>query len=116
MLPTPVLPTAEGWFARQSRDCGITQLYEPHVVPLDRSNIWAVQGRDRDLVLDFGVGVSVGDLRAELADLIRKPVIAVARHAHCDHTGSFSSSMVGCCIPPKLTIPLRRHCATWAPL
>ena len=113
-MPTPVLPTAEGWFARQSRDCGITQLYEPHVVPLDRSNIWVVQGRDRDLVLDFGMGA--GDLRAEPADLIRKPVIAAACHAHCDHTGSFSGSMTGWRIPPKLTIPLRRHCATRAPL
>ena len=83
----PALPIAERWFARQSHDHGVTRLWEPHVVPLDRSNIWVVQGRYRDLVFDFGMGVR--DLRAELADLIRNPVIAVASHAHYDHTGSF---------------------------
>lgn len=83
----PTLPVADTWFARQSHDHGITQLWEPHVVPLDRANIWVVQGRDRDLVFDFGMGVA--DLRSEISDLIRGPVIAVASHAHYDHTGSF---------------------------
>jgi len=83
----PDLPVVDQWFARQTHDHDITQLWEPNVVPLDRANIWVVQGRDRDLVFDFGMGV--GDLRAEITDLIRNPVIAVASHAHYDHTGSY---------------------------
>mgnify|MGYP001222639331 CR=1 FL=1 len=86
-MPSPVvLPVAERWFERARIDDSITLLWEPHVVALMRCNIWHVRGRDRDLVIDTGMGVQ--SLTAEMADLLDKPVTAVATHGHDDHIGS----------------------------
>jgi len=63
-------------------------LTEPHVHELLRANIWLVEGRERDLVVDAGCGV--GDLPAALAPLRShpaKPLVAVLTHAHPDHQG-----------------------------
>jgi glyoxylase-like metal-dependent hydrolase (beta-lactamase superfamily II) len=79
------LPIADRWFERQSIDDSITLLWEPYVVPLMRCNIWHVRGRDRDLVVDTGMGFM--SLSAELADLVDKDVTAVATHGHDDHIG-----------------------------
>ena len=51
-----------------------------------RANLWTVRGRERDLQLDFGVGVAA--LRPALP-LSGRPVLAVASHAHVDHVGGF---------------------------
>ena len=51
------LPIADRWFERRRIDDSITLLWEPHVVELMRCNIWHVRGRDRDLVIDTGMGV-----------------------------------------------------------
>jgi glyoxylase-like metal-dependent hydrolase (beta-lactamase superfamily II) len=81
----PPLPIADHWFERKRIDDSITLLWEPHVVPLMRCNIWHVRGRDRDLVVDTGMGfMSLSD---ELADLVDKDVTAVATHGHDDHIG-----------------------------
>ena len=74
------------WFERTTVDDAITLLWEPHVIPLMRCNIWHVRGRDRDLVVDTGMGVM--SLSDELSDLVDKPVTAVATHGHDDHIGS----------------------------
>jgi glyoxylase-like metal-dependent hydrolase (beta-lactamase superfamily II) len=76
---------AERWFERQSMGDGITLLWEPHVVPAMRCNIWHVRGRDRDLFIDTGMGIA--SLREAARDLLEKPVTAVATHTHADHTG-----------------------------
>lgn len=81
-----VLPVANRWFERMTVDDSITLLWEPHVVPLMRCNIWHLRGRDRDLVIDTGMGVV--SLVEELGDLLAKPVTAVATHGHDDHIGS----------------------------
>lgn len=79
------LPVAPQWFARTALPDGITRLTEPWVHPLLRSHVWHVRGRDRDLIVDTGLGV--GPIRSALADLIDRPVIAVATHIHYDHIG-----------------------------
>jgi glyoxylase-like metal-dependent hydrolase (beta-lactamase superfamily II) len=79
------LPLAGRWFERTTVDDGITLLWEPHVISLMRCNIWHVRGRDRDLVIDTGMGVV--SLTAEMADLLDRPVTAVATHGHDDHIG-----------------------------
>ncbi|MEM7169275.1 MAG: MBL fold metallo-hydrolase [Pseudomonadota bacterium] len=79
------LKIAERWFERRRIDDDITLLWEPHVVPLMRCNIWHVRGRDRDLMVDTGMGVT--SLREATKDLIDKPVVAVATHSHADHMG-----------------------------
>ncbi len=80
------LPVADRWFESTSFDDGVTLFWEPHVIPLMRCNIWHVKGRDRDLVIDTGMGV--GSLTEAMASVIDKPVSAVATHGHGDHIGS----------------------------
>lgn len=79
-------PLATRWFDRRNVSDDITLLWEPHVVPLMRCNIWHVRGTDRDLVVDTGMGVA--SLVDEMQDLLDKPVTAVATHGHGDHIGS----------------------------
>lgn len=79
-------PVAQRWFERRRVDDDITLLWEPYVVPLMRCNIWHVRGRNRDLVVDTGMGVV--SLVDEMQDLVDKPVTAVATHGHGDHIGS----------------------------
>jgi len=79
---------ADKWFEIQAIDDRITLLYEPHVCPLERCNIWHVRGRERDMVVDFGMGI--GDLKQAMEALLQKPVLAVATHSHHDHIGSFA--------------------------
>lgn len=76
---------AERWFERRRIDDDITLIWEPHVVPLMRCNIWHVRGRDRDLMIDTGLGVA--SLHEAARDLLDKPVTAVATHSHADHIG-----------------------------
>lgn len=95
-------PVAERWFERKTIDDAITLLWEPHVVPLMRCNIWHLRGRDRDLIVDTGMGV--GNLTAEMQDLLDKPVTAVATHGHGDHMGGHHE-FADCCAHP-LEAPL----------
>jgi glyoxylase-like metal-dependent hydrolase (beta-lactamase superfamily II) len=80
------LQIADRWFETRRIDDDITLLWEPHVIPLMRCNIWHVRGRDRDLLIDTGMGIS--SLKDATRHLIDKAVIAVATHTHADHVGS----------------------------
>src|SRR5262249_30868847 len=51
-----------------------------------RCNMWHVRGRDRDLLVDSGMGVV--SLRRQVAILAERPVLAVASHTHFDHIGT----------------------------
>ena len=86
IVPGMALPLATRWFDWRRVDDEITLLWEPHVVPLMRCNIWHVRGADRDLVVDTGMGVA--SLVDEMQHLLDKPVTAVATHGHDDHIGS----------------------------
>jgi glyoxylase-like metal-dependent hydrolase (beta-lactamase superfamily II) len=77
-------PPAETWFQRR-RIGDVTLLWEPHVHPLLRCNIWHVRGRDADLLVDTGLGVA--SLRTAAADLFGSHLFAVATHTHADHGG-----------------------------
>ena len=79
------LPIAERWFERRAVDAELTLIWEPHVHPLLRCNIWHLRGRDADLVVDTGLGVA--SLRDAAHDLFDKALVAVATHAHGDHVG-----------------------------
>ncbi|MEZ5229816.1 MAG: MBL fold metallo-hydrolase [Acidimicrobiales bacterium] len=81
-----IMPIADRWFENRAVDDGITLWWEPHVVPLMRCNIWHVRGRDRDLVIDTGMGVL--SLVEAMGEVLDKPVSAVATHGHDDHIGS----------------------------
>ncbi len=51
------LPIAQEWFDRRSLADGVTLLSERYVDPFARCNVWHVRGRDRDLLIDTGLGV-----------------------------------------------------------
>lgn len=76
-----------GWYRTQEVGDGLTLIEEPHVSPLLSANTWHLRGRDRDVLIDCGLGVV--SLRASLPDLLgeREPVV-VLTHAHLDHMGS----------------------------
>jgi len=76
---------ADRWFERRPLQDGVTLLREPYVHPLLRCNLWHVRGRDRDLLVDTGMGLS--SVRDELGDMLDRPLIAVATHIHWDHVG-----------------------------
>jgi glyoxylase-like metal-dependent hydrolase (beta-lactamase superfamily II) len=76
---------AERWFEHQTVDDGVLRIWEPHVDPFLQANLFLVRGRDRDVMVDTGLGI--GSLREELAELFERPTIAVATHRHVDHIG-----------------------------
>lgn len=79
------LPIAGHWFERKALGDGITLLWEPHVHPLLRCNIWHVAGLETDLLVDTGLGVA--SLADAAADLFGKPLTVVLTHCHMDHAG-----------------------------
>jgi glyoxylase-like metal-dependent hydrolase (beta-lactamase superfamily II) len=80
------LEVAENWFDWVELDDGVTLIWEPHVDPLIRCNIWHVRGEGRDLLVDSGLGIA--SLSEAAASLFRQPLTAVATHTHYDHVGS----------------------------
>ena len=102
MTKLTTLPTVDSWFERMRVDDAITLMWEPHVVPLMRCNIWHVQGRERSLVIDTGMGV-IG-LRAAATDLFGGATTAVATHGHDDHIGNHHE--FDACIAHPLEAPL----------
>eukprot|EP01036_Dinobryon_divergens_P053017 gene53017-70884_t len=74
---------------------GVTLLWEPHVHPLLRCNIWHVEGRDSDLLIDTGLGVASLALAAK--DLFDKPLTVVLTHCHMDHAGG-AHEFAACCV------------------
>ncbi|MGH2590821.1 MAG: MBL fold metallo-hydrolase [Actinomycetota bacterium] len=76
---------AERWFEYETVDDGVIRITEPHVDPFLRANMYLVRGRERDLLVDAGLGLA--SLRRELADVFERPVVAAATHRHFDHAG-----------------------------
>ena len=77
---------ADRWFESKRIDERITLIWEPHVARVEQCNMWHVRGRDADLLVDAGMGIC--NLKLAMAQLLDKPVIAVATHTHMDHVGS----------------------------
>jgi glyoxylase-like metal-dependent hydrolase (beta-lactamase superfamily II) len=75
---------AEKWFSTERIRDGLYCITEPHYTWVNRANIWLVRGRDADMLIDTGMGVS--SLRLYLADMLDKPLKVVATHVHFDHS------------------------------
>jgi glyoxylase-like metal-dependent hydrolase (beta-lactamase superfamily II) len=83
MSSRPVAPA--DWYETLRLGDGVTLIHEPWIKPFYRCNIWHVRGRDRDLLVDTGLGhVS---LRDHVALVRERPLICVASHTHFDHIG-----------------------------
>jgi hypothetical protein len=73
------------WFATQRIEEGLYLITEPHYYWYNRANLWLIKGRDRDLLVDTGLGVA--SLRQHISALIDKPLLAIASHIHFDLWG-----------------------------
>jgi glyoxylase-like metal-dependent hydrolase (beta-lactamase superfamily II) len=76
---------AERWFEHETVGDGVVRIIEPHVDPFLRANLYLVRGRDRDVLIDAGLGLR--SLTDELPELFERRVLAVATHRHVDHVG-----------------------------
>jgi glyoxylase-like metal-dependent hydrolase (beta-lactamase superfamily II) len=92
---------AKKWFQQYRIDDRITLIKEPHVSEFAQCNIWHVKGRDADLLIDGGMGIS--SLKEAINNLIDKPLIAVTTHTHFDHIGSIHE------FEQRLVHPLESH-------
>ena len=50
------LPVAETWFEAKKINADTTLIIEPHIHVLMQANMFLVEGRDRDMILDTGMG------------------------------------------------------------
>ena len=79
-------PVQKPWFATERIRDDLYCITEPLYTWENRANLWLVKGRDADMLIDTGLGVS--SLKLYLADLLDKPLKVVASHVHFDHSGS----------------------------
>lgn len=73
------------WYRMERLADGVRLIWEHHLSPDIHCNIWLVEGRDRNLLFDSGMGLC--PMKAELAVLSEKPVVCVSSHSHFDHMG-----------------------------
>ena len=76
----------DDWYDLTPLGDGITLIRERYVAEWLRCNIWHIQGKHHDLLIDSGLGLR--PLKPEIARLSSRPVIAVMSHCHFDHIGS----------------------------
>jgi glyoxylase-like metal-dependent hydrolase (beta-lactamase superfamily II) len=76
---------AEAWYETRRVGDDVTYIGEPFIKEFYRCNIWHVRGRDRDLLVDTGMGVV--SLRRHVPLVTEKSCLAVASHTHFDHIG-----------------------------
>lgn len=77
--------SSESWYRLIEMGDGVTLIDEPHIEPFYRCNMWHVRGRDRDMIVDTGMGVV--SLRDQVPLLSERPILAIASHTHFDHIG-----------------------------
>ena len=73
------------WFHTHRVEDDLYCITEPYYTWENRANLWLVKGRDSDLLIDTGLGVS--SLKLYLSELLDKPLKVVASHIHFDHSG-----------------------------
>jgi glyoxylase-like metal-dependent hydrolase (beta-lactamase superfamily II) len=76
---------ADKWYQVKRLDDDVTLISEPFIQEFYRCNVWHVRGRDRDMLVDSGMGVV--SLREWVPLVSERDLIAVASHTHFDHIG-----------------------------
>jgi glyoxylase-like metal-dependent hydrolase (beta-lactamase superfamily II) len=84
-MSTLKIAEAGAWYETIPMSDGVTLIHEPWIKPFYRCNMWHVRGRDRDLLLDTGLGAL--SLRKHVALVSERPLLCVASHTHFDHIG-----------------------------
>ena len=77
--------SSDKWYATTRLDDDVTYICEPYIQEFYRCNIWHIRGRDRDMLVDSGMGVV--SLREYVPLVTERDLIAVASHTHFDHIG-----------------------------
>ncbi|WP_439888106.1 MBL fold metallo-hydrolase [Pseudomonas sp. MBLB4123] len=90
------------WFEVAQRQDGISLIHEPYIRPFYRCNMWHVQGRTRDALIDSGSGLV--SLREQLPWLTDRPLLAVASHTHFDHIAGHHEFAERLCHPAEAAI------------
>lgn len=83
------LPVADNWFKPTRINEDTTLIIEPHIHVLEQANMFLVEGTERDMILDTGMGVI--PFRPYLDSLRSNPdkeIICVSSHTHIDHIGA----------------------------
>ncbi len=75
----------EDWYRTRHLGQDVTLIDEPFIQPFYRCNMWHVRGRDRDMLIDSGMGVV--SLRNWVPLVTERELTAVASHTHFDHIG-----------------------------
>ncbi len=104
------IATAETWYETRRLADDVTYIGEPFIKEFYRCNIWHVRGRDRDLLVDSGMGVV--SLRQQVPLVTERPCLAVASHTHFDHIGShheFAERLVHAAEAELLAAPTRAN-------
>lgn len=79
------IATAETWYETRRLGDDVTYIGEPFIKEFYRCNIWHVRGRDRDMLVDSGMGVV--SLREYVPLVTERACTCVASHTHFDHIG-----------------------------
>lgn len=81
-----VLQVVTDWFAIEAPDeFGVRRIKEPHVPESRGGSLWLVEGSERCLLVETGVGVAL--LRPFIETITSKPVMAFASVGYYDHAG-----------------------------
>ena len=73
------------WYRIRRLSDDVTFIDEPFIHEFYRCNIWHVRGRERDMLVDSGMGVV--SLREWVPLVTERALTAVASHTHFDHIG-----------------------------
>jgi glyoxylase-like metal-dependent hydrolase (beta-lactamase superfamily II) len=83
------LPVAAEWYTANRINEDTTVIIEPYIHVLEQANMFLVEGSERDMILDTGMGVV--PLKPYLDGLRKQPdkeIICVSSHTHIDHIGA----------------------------
>ena len=103
------IPASE-WYRTTRMDDEVTRIDEPYIKEFYRCNAWHVRGRDKDMLVDSGMGVV--SLREYIPLVTEKPCVAVASHTHFDHIGNhheFTDRVVHSAEKQILARPTRKN-------
>ena len=81
-----MLPVQDPWFEVTQLSPGLFRITEPRCHRWVRANCFLILGRQRDILVDSGMGVAA--LRPILDRLSSRPRLVFTTHAHIDHVGS----------------------------
>ena len=87
-----ILSAGMPWFSATQIDADLTAFTEPFLNAFFSANFYLLRGRDRDLLIDSGMGLAPLLAALGLAPGLNsgKPLLALATHIHADHVGSLA--------------------------